>query len=143
MDYNFKRKWSQHAEISQQFNIFFAAFSFADSQDSMGRKRTVLIPPYHFYPLTKCHKFVYSFASEITTLLITAHIIARLIETDQPLEISNFNLLVDIISYVITVISHRQIVNLNSYQLLSYNYIRRNYPSKLTKLLSKSRGDSR
>ena len=52
-------------------------------------------------------------------------------ETNQPLEISNFILIVDIMSDLIKVISYRQVVDLNSQQLSSYDYIRNEYPSKI------------
>ena len=51
-------------------------------------------------------------------------------ETYQALEISNFILLVDIMSDRIKAISHRQVVDANSQELSSYNYIRNKYPSK-------------
>ena len=51
-------------------------------------------------------------------------------ETYQALEISNFILLVDIMSDRIKAISHRQVVDVNSQELSFYNYIRNKYPSK-------------
>ena len=56
-------------------------------------------------------------------LLITAHAITKLLlsEIDQPLEISNFSWFVDIMSDLITAISHRQVVDLNLYQLSAYH----------------------
>ena len=46
---------------------FFSAFSFADSEDNMGREKTIFIPLYHIYTLTNIQTFICSFASEMTT----------------------------------------------------------------------------
>ena len=48
--------------------ILFCAFSFGDSQDSMGRKGKTFIPLYHFCPLTNIQTFIRSFAYEMTSL---------------------------------------------------------------------------
>ena len=48
-------------------STFFYAFSFADSQNSMGRKERIFIPLYHFYQLTNIQAFICSFAYEMTT----------------------------------------------------------------------------
>ena len=47
-------------------STFFYAFSFADSQNSMGRKGRIFIPFYHFHPLTNIQAFICSFAYEMT-----------------------------------------------------------------------------
>ena len=54
---------------------------------------------------------------------ITGHVIARFLlnEIYQPLEISNFSLLVDIMPDFIIAISHKLLGNLSSYQLASYS----------------------
>ena len=51
--------------------------------------------------------------------LLVLHLITRLLLNDiyQPLEIGNFNLLVDIVSGFMTENSHREVRNFNSYQL--------------------------
>ena len=46
---------------------FFSAFSFADSEDNMGREKTIFIPLYHIYLLTNIQTFICSFASQMTT----------------------------------------------------------------------------
>ena len=46
---------------------FFSAFSFADSEDNMGREKTIFIPLSHIYTLTNIQTFICSFASEMTT----------------------------------------------------------------------------
>ena len=56
--------------------------------------------------------------------LLVLHLITRLLLNDiyQPLEIGNFNLLVDIISGFMTENSHREVRNFNSYQLSSCSF---------------------
>ena len=47
---------------------FFSAFSFADSEDNMGREKTIFIPLYHIYLFTNIQTFICGFASQMTTL---------------------------------------------------------------------------
>lgn len=52
--------------------LFLSEFSFSgndDSQDNRKRQRTILIPMYHFHPLTNMHTFICSLASEMTTFV--------------------------------------------------------------------------
>ena len=92
----------------------------------MGRMEKTFIALYYFSPLANIQTFVFSFSYKMTTFYyqITGYIIAMLLlnEIYQPLEISSFNLLVHIMSDLITAISYRQVVDLNSHQLSSYNY---------------------
>ena len=56
--------------------------------------------------------------------LLVLHLITRLLLNDiyQPLEIGNFNLLVDIVSGFMTENSHREVRNFNCYQLSSCSF---------------------
>ena len=49
---------------------FLSGFSFTDtidSQDSKVRRDTILIPLYHFQPITDIHTFICNFTCEMTT----------------------------------------------------------------------------
>ena len=125
--------------------FFFSAFSFSDSRNSMEREGTIFIPPYHFYCLTNIQTLYLQFCirDSYFLVLITALVLARLLHNEiyQPLEISNFNLLVDIMPRLITAVSRTDrwwTWLAGSRQLLSYNYKRNDYPRKLTKFESQN-----
>ena len=54
-------------------SFFFYEFSYTDTDDRKnrrGKKRTVIIPLYHFHPLKSIQTLICSFASEMTTICV-------------------------------------------------------------------------
>ena len=54
-------------------SFFFYEFSYTDTDDRKnrrGKKRTVIIPLYHFHPLKNIQTLICSFASEMTTICV-------------------------------------------------------------------------
>ena len=141
LHHNVKRKSSQNEKVLHQFNLFCLRVFFCRFRGQHGKGGDNIYSSLPYLPTHK-HSDIYLQFCISDDYLIIPHLIFRLHEIYQPVEISKFTLLVDIITYLIKANSHTQVLVLNSHQLSSYNCIRNDYSSKLNKFVPKNQNKS-